>query len=185
MRKNLLLPFLGTLCAMLTFSCVKNTDFDQAENILLTPVVELDLIHFNVESTDYFNPITGITQLTVSDTTEIRFLDDSGIQESLKKAEFLFRFTNSMATSFDVSFQFLDRDNVETYLAATSIAQGTIGTPVVSDFIEVVEGADILELTKANKVVISATIPEEIPELEGSLNLKSKTTYYLEIKERN
>lgn len=185
MRKNLLIPFLGVLCTMLAFSCVKDTDFDQAENIVLTPVVELDLIHFNVESSDYFDPSTGSAQLTVSDTTEIRFLDDSGIQESLKKAEFLFRFTNSLATSFDVNFQFLDRDNLETYATDASVDQGTPENPVVSDFIEVVEGTDILELTKANKVVISATIPDEITELEGTLNLKSKTTYYLEIKERN
>lgn len=185
MRKNLLMPFTGTLCAIMLFSCVKDTDFDQAENIVLTPVVELDLIYFNVESSDFFDADTGLSQLTVSDTTEIRFLDDSGIQESLKRAEFLFRFTNSLSTSFDVNFEFLDRNNVETYATQTSVDAGSPQNEVMTDFVEVVEGADILELTKANKVVISATIPQEIVAIDGALNLKSKTTYYLEIKEQN
>jgi electron transfer flavoprotein alpha subunit len=185
MNKNLLLPFLGVLASLFLFSCVKDTDFNQAENITLTPVVELDLIYFNVEAGAFFDSVTNTSILTISDTTEIRFLDDSGVQESLVKAEFLFNFTNSIPRTFEVVFQFLSEENEETYLAQTTVEQGTELAPVVSQFLETIEGEDITRLTMADKVVVSVTIPSSNANLSGTLDLKSKTTYYLEIKERS
>lgn len=185
MNKNLLLPFLGVLASLFLFSCVKDTDFNQAENITLTPVVELDLIYFNVEAGAFFDSVTNTSILTISDTTEIRFLDDSEVQESLVKAEFLFNFTNSIPRTFEVSFQFLSEENEETYLAQTAVDAGTELAPVLTQFLETVEGEDITQLTMADRVVVSVTIPSSNDSLTGTLDLKSKTTYYLEIKERS
>jgi len=185
MKRNLLIPFFALLVSVLLFSCVKDTDFSQAENITLTPVVELDLIFFNLEASAFYDAIADTSILTVRDTTEIRFLDDSGTQESLKRAEFLFNFTNSIPRTFEVTFQFLDEMDVETYAASTSVAAGTELAPVLTQFIENVEGEDITQLTLANKVIVSVTIPSSDENLQGLLNLQSKTTYYLEIKERS
>ncbi|MEZ4778977.1 MAG: hypothetical protein R2786_06300 [Flavobacteriaceae bacterium] len=185
MKKNLLFPFLGILSAIFIVSCVKDTNFDQAQEVTLTPVVELDLIYFNLEAGDFFDDVSTTPRLTVTDTTDIRFLDDSGTQESLKKADFLFIFTNSIPRSFQADFQFLDSLNSETYFTSTTVNMGNPATPVVTEFTETVEGAEILQLTQADKVVVSVTIPSSDATLEGALNLKSKTTYYLEIKERD
>lgn len=185
MNKNLLIPFLGILASLLLFSCVKDTDFDQAENITLTPVVELDLIYFNAEASEFFDPVNNTSILTLRDTTEIRFLDDTGIQESLIRAEFLFNFTNSIPRTFEVEFQFLNEMNEETYMTMTSVAAGTELVPVLTQFIDNVEGEEITQLTMANRVVVSVTIPSSDASLQGVLNLQSKTTYYLEIKERS
>jgi len=185
MKKNLLIPFLGLLASLVLFSCVKDTDFGQAENITLTPVVELDLIYFNAEAGEFFDSITNTSILTLRDTTEIRFLDDSGIQESLIRAEFLFNFTNSISRTFEVEFQFLNDMNEETYQTITTVDAGTELAPVLTQFIDNVEGAEITQLTMSNRVVISVTIPSSDASLQGVLNLQSKTTYYLEIKERS
>lgn len=164
-------------------SCVKDTDFSQADAIVLTPVVELDLIYFNLKAGDFFDTITGTPRLQVIDTTEIRFLDDTEIQDGLKRAEFLFNFTNSIPRSFEVDFQFLSEENDTTYMTQANVLQGTPQTPVVTTFVENVEGEEILELTQANKVVVVVTIPSSSENLEGELNLQSKTTYFLEIKD--
>jgi len=185
MKKNLLIPFLGVLLSLLLFSCVKDTDFSQAENVTLTPVVELDLIYFNAEAGDFFDPVTNTSILTLRDTTEIRFLDDTGIQESLIRAEFLFNFTNSIPRTFEVEFQFLNDMNEEMYVAMTTVDAGTELEPVLTQFIDNVEGEEITQLTMSNRVVISVTIPSSDASLQGVLNLQSKTTYYLEIKERS
>lgn len=185
MKKNLLISLFGLLICLFLVSCVKDTDFDQAEAITLTPVVELDLIFFNLEAGEFFDTVTNTPRFTVSDTTEIRFLDDTEIQESLKKAEFLFVFTNSIPRNFQAEFKFLNVDNEATYVTSTTVAEGTLENPVVSEFTETVEGAAILDLTQADKVVVSMTIDSSNASLEGNLELKSKTTYYLEIKERN
>ncbi|NND62029.1 MAG: hypothetical protein HKN48_02425 [Flavobacteriaceae bacterium] len=185
MKKNLLTPLLGVFSCFLLFSCVKDVDFDQAEDITATPVVELNLIYFDANANEFFDTITNTPRLTLSDTTEIRFLDDTDFQESLLRAEFFFRFTNSIPRDFLVDFQFLSEQNEETYATATNVLQGSIDTPVITEFTETVEGDQIIELTSADKVVVSVTIPSSDAALEGNLNLKSKTTYYLEIKERN
>jgi len=184
MKKNLLLPFIGVFFSFLLFSCVKDTDFDEAENIALSPVVELDLIFFNIDASEFFDSITNTSILTLRDTTEIRFLDDTGIQESLIRAEFLFKFTNSIPREFVVDFQFLNEQNEETYTMGTTVNQGTEQAPVLTEFIQNVEGEEILQLTQADKVVVSVTLPLSDTSLQGTLNLKSKTTYYLEIKDR-
>jgi hypothetical protein len=180
MNKTFTLPIF-VACACLFFTaCIKDTDFDQAENIALTPVIELDLIYFNLQANRFFDTITSTQILTVRDTTEIRFLDDSTLQESLKRAEFYFKFTNSIPRSFQVDFQFLSELNDTTYVAGTPVAEGTLTTPVITEFTENVEGEAVLLLTQAHKVVVSVTIPSSNENLEGTLNLKSKTTYFLE-----
>ncbi|HBY68312.1 MAG TPA: hypothetical protein DEG69_11480, partial [Flavobacteriaceae bacterium] len=68
--------------------------------ILLTPVVELDLIYFNLTAGDFFDSSTSNPRLTVRDTTELPFLDDGFVQDGLKKADFLFKFTNGIPRRF-------------------------------------------------------------------------------------
>lgn len=180
MNKTLFLS-VAMVCACLFFTaCIRDTDFDQAEDIALTPVIELDLIYFNIQASRFFDTITSTPILTVRDTTLIKFLDDSTLQESLKRAEFYFKFTNSIPRDFQVDFQFLSELNDTTYVAETSVAQGTLATPVITEFTENIVGDGVLQLTQANKVVVSVTIPSADENLEGILNLKSKTTYFLE-----
>lgn len=180
MKKNLALPFLGILSLFLVAACIKDTNFDQAEDIALTPVVELDLIYFDLSAGDFFDTINSTPVFTVSDTTELKFLDDGQIMESLKRAEFYFEFTNSIPRDFQAVFQFLSEQNDTTYTTQTNVSQGTLVNPVITEFVENVEGESITQLTMASKVVVSVTIPSSNAELEGDLNLKSKTTYYLE-----
>lgn len=180
MNKTLSLSIFAVCACLFLISCIKDTDFDQTEDIALTPIVELDLIYFNLQADQFFDSINSNPILTVRDTTEIKFLDDTGLQESLKRAEFYFKFTNSIPRSFQVDFQFLSETNDTTYVTGTSIAEGAPTTPVITEFIENVEGDDILQITKANKVVVSVTITSSDENLEGTLNLKSKTTYFLE-----
>lgn len=83
-----------------------------------------------------------------------------------------------------VDFQFLSEENEETFVTGTIVNQGTEQAPVFTQFIENVEGEEVLQLTQANKVVVTITIPSSDASLRGILNLQSKTTYYLEIKDR-
>ncbi|MAN58748.1 MAG: hypothetical protein CMC08_02800 [Flavobacteriaceae bacterium] len=165
---------------LLCSSCVRDTDFEQAEAIALMPVVELNLIYFNLEASSFYDTISATPVLTIRDTTEIDFLDDSTLQESLKRAEFYFKFTNSIPREFQVDFQFLSEMDDTTYVAQTRVASGATANPVITEFVEDVNEDGIIRLTQANKVVVSVTIPSSNENLEGELNLQSKTTYYPE-----
>ena len=181
MQKGLTLLFFAALSFFLFTACVKDIDLDQTEDIALTPVVELDLIYFTVAGEDFFDQTTSTPILTLRDTTDIRFLDDQELQESLRRAEFYFKFTNSIPRNFQVNFRFLSEQNDTTYTTQTPVAQGTPQNPVVTEFVEIIEGDAILQLTQASKVVVVVTVPSSQAGLEGILNLQSKTTYYLEL----
>jgi len=179
MKKNLTYPVIFCLFVILFSACVKDTDFDQANDIMPTPVVELDLIYFNLEASDFFDTDTSTPILTVRDTTDLRFLND-GISDNLIRAEFFFKFTNSIPREFNVLFEFLGDTNDTTYVTQTLVNEGTTQIPTITEFIHNVEGESLERLTQASKVVVSVTIPSSNANLEGDLNLQSKTTYFLE-----
>ena len=180
MKKNLNLFFIGAIILFFFVACIKDTDFDQAEDIALTPILEVDFIYFNIDAGQFFDEMSSTEILTIRDTTEIRILNDTEIQESLIRAEFFYRFNNSIPRNFLVDIRFLSEDNDTTYTTQISVIQGSLQMLIVTEFIQNVEGDDIIDLTQSDKVVVSVTIPSSNANLEGILNLQSKTTYYLE-----
>ncbi|PQB04957.1 hypothetical protein [Aureitalea marina] len=184
MRTNLFPSFLVCFGLMLLGSCAKDVDFDQANEVALRPVVELNLIFFDLQFDRFFDQETGQINQIVRDTTEIRFLDDSGTQESLQRVDFLFRFTNSIDRTFQVDFRFISQQNDTVYTIPAQVINGSVSAPVLTEIFEVVEGDQIMNLTMANRLVVETEIASADPGLEGNLNLQSKTTYFFEIKER-
>jgi len=169
------------VCLSIFFAtCVKDTDFDQTENIVGTPIIELNLIYFNLRTDDFFDSINSTPIFTLRDTTELKFLNDGTLQENLKRVEFYFKFTNSIPKTFQVDFQFLSELNDTTYVAETGVLPGSVSSPNITEFIDIIEDENILRLTKANKVVVSVTVPSAVAKSEGILNLKSKATYFIE-----
>lgn len=181
MNKPFYLLLWSTLFLVCFTSCVKDTDFDQADNIVITPVLELDFIYFTLDENDYFDPVIGQQRLIVSDTTGFDFLNETFIQEDLKRAEFLFKFENSVNLDFTTEFRFLNDNNILKYELVIAIPAGSTTAPLLLEHIENIENQGIIDLTRASKVVFNVIIPSSIENIEGTLNLQSKTTYFLEI----
>ena len=161
---------------LLFVSCFDGTDFDQTNEVVLTPEIELDLIYFNLEASNFYDYANNTEVLVVEDTTDLDFLGGSDINDIIKGADFYFEFTNTIARGFNVSFDFLNNDNVSKYLMQTTVSPGSENTPVVSYFVQSLDVLQIKELTKANKVLVTVTIPSSSQDLSGVLNLQSKTT---------
>ena len=59
------------LTSMLLFvSCFDVTYFDQANDVVVTPEIELDLIYFNLDASSFYNNSTNTEVLVVEDTTD-------------------------------------------------------------------------------------------------------------------
>ena len=181
MKTNLAYFYLGISLLVVFFTaCVKDTDFDQANDIVLSPIVELDLIYFDLPAITFFDTIASSPILMVRDTTELQFLNDEENSLKLRRVEFYFKVTNSIQREFQVDFQFLTEQNEVAYTTQIPVPLGTVANPVIAEYIENVEGAAIEDLTLAEKVVVSVTIPSSNENLDGTINLQSKATYYLE-----
>lgn len=161
-------------------SCVEDTDFDQVDDVVFTPEIELNLIYFDLNAAEFFDTTTNTPRLTVSDTTDLEFLDSSTITGSIQKIDFLFDFDNAIPRTFDVDFQFLENDNTLSYSTGTIVQAGSLAAPVETLFTEEVEGEDLNAIERASKIVINVTVPEADETLEGNLTLQSKATYFIE-----
>jgi hypothetical protein len=171
------------LLLLILSSCVKNTDFEQTDDFLLTPEVELNLIYFNLDASRFYDGIANNPILKVRDTTVVDFLDDTDIQERLKRVAFYFEFTNTIPRTFNVDFQFLNEGNVPTYTTNTEIESGSTGSPIQTIFMDNIEDLELEQLMTSNKVVVSVTIHSSDQNLNGTLDLRSKTSYFVEIDE--
>jgi hypothetical protein len=181
MKTNLVNSYLAVIVvSVLLSACVKDTDFNQADDIVISPVVELDLVHFDLPSIRFFDTIASTPVLTVRDTTDLRFLNDEEVRLNLKRAEFYFKFTNGIQHEFQIDFQFLTPQDDLIYVSQTQVSPGTSSNPVVTEYTDNIEGALLEQLTLAEKLVISVTIPSSNANLEGNIKLQSKATYYLE-----
>lgn len=162
-------------------SCFNDTDFEQADDVVVSPVIELDLIYFDINASQFYNTNTNTPNLVVRDTTAIEFIEGSDIRDILTRADFLFKFTNTIPQGFSINFDFLSQNNDLQYASSTQVNAGSFDTPVKTIFIDTLLGDDITNLTFSNKVVISVTIPSSTASISGNLNLQSKATYFLEI----
>ncbi len=167
---------------MLLFtSCVKDTDFDQTDDIVLTPIVELDFLFFNLDSENFTD--LGVNNLIVSDTTNFDFLNDEFTADNLIKAEYFFKYTNSLPVGFTTEYKFLSESNELQYEVIIPVGAGSITSPLIAEHTQTIEGDNIVALTNAGKVVVNVIASSPIDNLEGSLILQSKTTYYLRIEQ--
>jgi len=181
MNKPIYLLIWSALIMVCFTSCVKDTDFDQADDIVLSPVLELDFIYFTLGQSDYFNSNTGEERLVVTDTTDFEILNESFVRDDLKRAEYLFELENSAAISFLTEFRYLNEMDEVVYEIAIPISAGSIAAPELTEHIENIETQGIIELTQASKIVVNVIIPSSFENIEGALNLQSKTTYFFEI----
>lgn len=180
MFKNLLFLLLFPLFLV---SCVKDTDLDQLNDVVITPVVEVNFIYFTLQIDDFQADPLFEGNLIVTDTADIRFLNDDFALENIKEAEFFFRVTNTFPVGLDANFIFLSEDNQPFYEINFPIQMSEDGTPVVTEFTQTVTEADIELLTLNDKVVVSIHLQSSNQNLQGILNLQSKTIYYLEFSD--
>ncbi len=175
-----LLYILG-ISMLFSTACVKDTDFDQTDDIVVSPIVELDFLLYTLESENFTIP--GEQNLIVSDTTNFLFLNDEFTIDNLIKADFLFRHTNSFPVEFSTQYVFLSETNEPQYEIVIPLNSGTPENPLVTEHVEVIEGESMTLLTNSDKVVITITANNPVDDLEGSLKLQSKTTYYLRVEQ--
>lgn len=181
MKIKLNLLFSMGILMLLFTACIKDTDLDQTDDIVVTPTVELDFIFFNLDSENFTE--VGVNNLIVSDTTNFNFLNDEFTSDNLIKAEYLFKYTNSLPVGFITEYKFLSEDNEPQYEVIIPVSAGSVIAPLLLEHTETIEGEEILNLTNAEKVVINVISSTPLDNLEGTLKLQSKTTYYLRIEQ--
>lgn len=162
-------------------SCVRDIDVDQAREIVLPPRIAIDLVYFTLES-DQFTHGSSSEVRTAKDEVRLEFLDDFYIRQSLVRADFNFRYTNTFNTVFRNKIIFLSEDNLERYRIEFEIPAGSHESPALINYTEIIPEEKINAIRKAIKMRVEIEMQPETDLVEGELQLKSRVFYSFEFK---
>ncbi len=162
------------LCFLL-WSCVKDVDFQQAEDIGLSPDIQIDLLIYNVTEDYFYQQETKEFKPVIRDTVRLEFLDDEYIQKDLTSVEFQFRHTNTFSQPFSNTIKFLSTSGREQFRVEYEIAAGSENNPVETEFTELVEENRIGEVRNSIQMVVELE-PLEVDQnnFSGELDFASK-----------
>jgi hypothetical protein len=173
-------PAMMLFFVLVITSCVKDVDFDQADEIFLRPKIQADLLIFNVDPQAFQDEKTGSFRPVIRDTVRLEFLDDSYIQKDLQEVEFSFRYTNTFPQEFLSKISFLSENNRVQHSVNFNINAGGAGTPSVTERIELIENDQIHVIRRSIKMVVEIEVLPNNEEFAGDLRFASKGLFSFE-----
>jgi hypothetical protein len=181
-----ILVFFGAF--VLSYSCVKDTDFDQAVPVILTPTLEVSLVQIEETPVSFLNS-SGAEVLSISDAIVLELLSEDFVIDYLVKAEFIFEITNSLNKAFDIRMDFYDTSNTLQHTFSIAVNNSPTNTLLLTEHIEVFEAGTLDALKTSTNLNITITLissptePSLTTASEGVIALKSKAVLFLNIAE--
>jgi len=181
-------------CAVIltAVSCVKELDFEQLDNVVLTPVIEADFIYSELDIEEYIpSGVPPGTEITIPlevlrDTVNYDLVGTDFAVDNLERVELTIEIRNTIPESFGIQFQFLTQELQplgQLYGVLVQAGQGASEDPVVSFSIPnpiVLDDATINELASTQKIAVEIIVPTTLTsDLRGVLELRSKAAYYI------
>ena len=170
----------GLFASLVFSSCFKDVDFGQAEDITLDPDLEVDLLFYQLNETDFLDSQTGEYTSIISDTVRLEFLDDDYIQENLMYAALRFRHENRFPSAINSNIKFLGENGRNQLNVAYTIPAGMEGSSSIIDTVRVIDDNEIGKLKRSIKMVVQLEILDSNKDLEGELDFMSKGLFRFE-----
>jgi len=178
--------FLCIALCLVTISCVKDVDFDQAEGIVLTPVIESNLLFFDEPAPSFVNE-NGSEVAFVKDSVVVEVFNDEFVRDNLQKAILLFEATNTINRGYEAKVDFLNEADELQYTLLFNIPTAVNNQEVLVEQEEVFEGDNLEAFKTTNKLALTLTM---FPSTDGSsldedslgsLRFRSKGTFFFNI----
>lgn len=107
---------LAIFCLMLALtSCVKDIDFNQANNLVLKPTYVASLLNFSFDQTSFFDKVTNSEIIAIKNKYRFSFTDDINAEGKVEKIILDFEFDNPFNREFDLEYTFFDVNDNSTY----------------------------------------------------------------------
>lgn len=184
-----LLLFFGAI--MLTVSCVEQLDFEQLEDVVLTPVFEADFIYSEFDIEEYIpeelppNTAFSIPPEVLRDTVNYDLVGTDFAVNNLDRVELKIEVRNTIERAFLIRFQFLTENEQpigQLYSIPVQEGMGQGTQPVISfsdpDPI-VLDNTTLNQLSSAQKIATEIIVPTLNTDLRGVLHIRSKASYYV------
>ncbi|WP_298514403.1 hypothetical protein [uncultured Kordia sp.] len=170
------------LFVLLFASCVKDVDFEQAEDIAISPVLEASLIFFDFQASQFSEP-TGTAIVVEGDDLELDVFNDEFFRDNLIKGEFFFEVTNTIDRNFRADIIMYDANDQVTHAFAIDVTPDG-NNEVVTTHTEVFEDVLLDQLKNTTRLEFILSMfpsPTGIPLDEnsiGNIKMRSKATLF-------
>ncbi|MEM6720485.1 MAG: hypothetical protein AAF611_14255 [Bacteroidota bacterium] len=170
------------LLVFLFASCVEDVDFDQAQDIAVSPIVESSLIFFDFPASQFSEP-TGTAIVVESDELELDLFGDQFFRDNLTRCEFFFEVTNSIDRNFRADIIMYDENDQITHAFFIDVTPDG-NNEVITTHTEVFEDALLDQLLNTKRLeFILSMFPSTtgIPLNEnsiGNIKMRSKATLF-------
>lgn len=175
--------FIALLLLFLFYGCAEEVDFDQSDDILLAPVVEMSLVYFDQPASSFNNFGAGIDVL--QDFITIEFFNDKFIVENLNRLELTFQTFNSINRPFEMRIDFLDINNQSQYGFLIVENASVNNEDEVTEEVVVIEGDQLDQIKNSTQILFTLSMLPGVPINEntlGRLFLKSAAGLYFNIE---
>jgi hypothetical protein len=187
MLKNLThCSFIAICLVFCLTACIKDVDFQQAEDLSISPTLELSIIHFE-EPAGTFVDDNGVELIAVTDSVYVDIFSDEFVVDNLIKADFQFEATNTINRAYRADVEFYNDDFEMQHNFSFSVPASPNNQEIVVEYVEVFEGPELEALKATTNLVLTFTL---LPSNDGSilqdsspgnLKLRSRASFYLEI----
>lgn len=163
--------------------CTKDIDVGQVNDLVLAPVMESSLIYMDEPATRFL--VEGTEVSAIQDSVNMDVFQYSFTNDYLIKAIFFFETRNAINRAFEVRVDFLDDFEQLQHTFSFSSEASPTNSPIITEHEEVFENASLESLKNTTKLVFTLMIQPGEPINEntlGSISLKSKGTFYLNIE---
>jgi len=177
-------PFIFCVISLLSIiSCSSELDFDQADDIVLSPRIDADLVFFSLGTDTFIDVSIPDTTIVVRDTTRLEFLDDSFIRDNIREIEFTFQVDNSFLQSFSNRSIFLNENGVPQYMLEFTVAPSPDGSSIRTTIVEQVNEIELEAILNSIQVANEIQLNTNGQFIDGVISLQSKALYALEISD--
>ena len=182
MKKTSYLALIAA-CICLILSCSSELDFDQIDDVVLTPQIDADILFFTLRTEDFIDSGIPDETIVVRDTTGLEFLNDSFIRDSVRDIEFAFQVDNSFLQSFNNRFIFLNAIDVPQYTLEFTIDPSSDGTTTRTSIVEQVSEDGLQAILGSVSIVNELQLNTNEALIDGEISFQSKALYSLEIND--
>ena len=154
------------------FSCIKDIDTDQLNDIEILTDHNITLVHFDLGSTGFLDDLNNEV-LILSDTLRLPIFVGAYTQNFLIQADFQYVLSNSFDRDITIQYQLLDIDSTLLYqFPPMSIPQGSTNLNITQSILE----NEIPAVLQTDQVVVTIRLDS------GSIPLDPSHTYNFNLK---
>ena len=162
-------------------SCSDNLNFNQLDDLVITPVYTSSLAYFTILPFQFFDETGTVQQSEISDISGFRVFENIYIKNNLVRIDFNVEVKNEFERDFTLNVEFLDDNNNITYKFSPLNIDATNLDYTYLEEIDVVANKNIKNTTQ---VKINARIENSTTPLNASdtkeFEFKSAVTLYIE-----